>query len=106
MTATYSSDIYVAEEHVKPTDVTAYVHIWNSAATISNPTSKIFKHRVDVSATMMSGSDSSASNVQTSKVITFSQSDAGEDFVLVWTCDVEGRTLSKWLLLRCSALPR
>lgn len=103
---TFSSDIYVAEVDMKPTDLTALVHIWNSAATITNPASRVYKNRVDVSSVVLTGSDSSAGNVQTSKVLTIPQSYAGEDIVLEWRAEIEGKTLNKWLLIRVAQLPR
>jgi hypothetical protein len=104
--ATFSSNIYVAEINTKPNNVEAFVHIWNSAATISNPTSRVYKNRVDVSATYLTGSNSASSNVQTGKVFTTTDADGGEDFIYEWRADVEGRTLNKQLLIHCDQLPR
>lgn len=103
---TFSSDIYVQEIDVKPNDVFACVLIWNSAATISNPSSRVYKNRVDVSASIMSGSNASSSNVQTSKIITIPENYSGSDVVLEWRADIEGKTLNKWLLMRVAQLPR
>lgn len=103
---TFSSDIYVQEVDVKPNDIFACVLIWNSAATISNPESRVYRNRVDVSATIMSGSESSSSNVQTSRIMTIPPSYAGSDVVLEWRADIEGKTLNKWLLMRVAQLPR
>ena len=103
---TFSSDTYVAEIERKPNDVTAFSLIWNSAATISNPETRVYKGGVDVSATVLTGSNSSSTNVQTGKVLTVPATYAGSVIIYEFRADIEGKTLNKWVHITIPDLPR
>ena len=103
---TFSSETYIAEIERKPNDITAFALIWNSAATISNPETRCYRGGVDVSATVLTGSNSSATNIQTGKVLTIPESYAGSVLVYEFRTDIEGKTLNKWLHITVSELPR
>lgn len=103
---TYESSIFVGTEDMKPGEIKAFVHIWNSAASISNPTTRVWGNRQNLTSTLLTGSDSAASNVQTGKFLTIPASAWGKTYIYEWTADVEGQTLKKWLRIRVSSLPR
>lgn len=103
---TYESETYVATDYMWPGEKKAFVHIWNSAASISNPVSKAWNNRQDVTSAIMTGSDAAATNVQTGKFITIPASAWGKTYIYTWQADVEGQTLIKALKIIVNSLPR
>lgn len=101
--AAFDEDVYAAEFHIKSTDSLAVVLIWNSAATIANPTSKLYLNGIENTA-VMSGVNTSSQNVQTSKVFTPTSALLGKCCVLSLEADIEDKHWTTWILVHVDGL--
>lgn len=97
---------FIDEDFLFPVGSTPLIHVWNSAATISTPTSRVYKGGQDISSGVLSGSDSASDNVQTSKILTPRAEDAGSQLVFEWRAVIEGKTLNARALIIVPAYPR
>lgn len=101
----FPQSTFVGEDTVFPEEVMAHSLQWNSSAVISNPSSRLFRGRQDVTS-QMTGSDSAAGNVQTSKTFTIPWAFSGATLILMFKATMEGQDFVKWIKLRVAQLPR
>lgn len=95
-----SRDVYVVERETTMLTGEGYdMELnWAGATAISGEATKVYYGNQDVSATVLSGSNSSGTNPQTSKVVTIPQVGYwGRSLVLEWSATVDGSTQTRWL---------
>lgn len=82
-----------------PASTESMVHIWNSAATITSASTRVYRDGVDISAQVLTGYDQWFGNVQSGRALTPREEDTGEELVYEFRAEIEGNIFNRRVLI-------